>query len=185
MSNDIAVYDRMQEVIDLTLKGKRPAIIAKELGIKPKEVDNMLELWRGVVTDDRALKERAKAALAGADEHYAKLIEKYYEVIDEVDAASAFGTSPQLLAQKSGALKGIADLEQKRVTMLKDMGMTNDAETASYYAGLEEKMKVLQDILREVTAGCPRCRVQVAERLSAYSKDSQPVIILQPGDVNR
>lgn len=169
----------MQEVIDLTLQGKRPGEVAKALNIKVREVESILQTWRDVATDDRALKDRARTVLAGADEHYSKLIQGYYEIINEVDAQGA--TTAQMLAQKAGAIKGIADLEAKRFTMLKDMGLTSDAETASYQAELERKIEIVEGVLREVVSDCPRCRIKVHERLAEISGKTLPVQVIREG----
>lgn len=157
----------MQEIIDLQLSGLRPGEIAKRLGVSIKEVNSIIDTWKEVAMDDRALKERAKEVLAGADVHYSKLIQGYYEIINEVDS---FGqTSPQLLAQKANAIKGIADLEAKRFQMLKDMGLATDAETAAYQADLERKIAVIEKVLRNVVGDCDHCRPKVRQALAEIS----------------
>lgn len=163
MSTDIAVYDRMQEVIDAQLSGLRPGEIAKKLGINIREVNSIIETWKQVAMDDRALKERAKEVLAGADMHYSKLIQAYYEIINEVDSLGL--TDARMLAQKSAAIKGIADLEAKRFSMLKDMGLATDAETAAYQAELERKITVVEKVLRNTITECDHCRPKVRAAL--------------------
>ncbi len=157
----------MQEIIDLQLSGLRPGEIAKRLGLQVKEVTAAIDTWKTVAMDDRVLKERAKEVLAGADLHYSKLIQQYYEIIEEVDASGA--TTAQMLAQKANAIKGIADLEQKRFTMLKDMGLATDAETAAYQADLERKISVIDKVLRNVVAECDHCRPKVRQALAEIS----------------
>jgi hypothetical protein len=179
MSKDVEIYDRMEDVVGLYFQGKNAVQISKALGIRFPEVNRILDTWREIASDDKAIKSRAKEVLAGADQHYSKLISSLYEVVSEVDAdVQQNGADSRMLSQKTSALKAIADLEKIRFTMLKDMGMMSDAETASQQAELERKQEILTRIMREVVNSCPVCRPKVHERLSAITNDVVPVQVV-------
>lgn len=173
MSNEVAVYSRMEEVVDLTLKGFNPVQVSRKLDINIREVNTILSTWRELALDDRLLKERARVVLAGYDAHTGELIKKLYEVIDEADGLPV--TTPQTLAQKVSAVKAIAELEQKRLTALRDMGLVTDAETATIQAELDRKLEIMDKVLREVVMKCDHCRTKVLARLSEINGKVVPV----------
>jgi len=52
-----------------------------------------------------------------------------------------------------------------------------NAELATQIAETEKKQDILVKILKEVTATCPKCKMEVAKRLSQITGVVEPVII--------
>lgn len=171
MSNEIELaesFDNMNRVVEELLKGNNPTQIAKNLGMKRAEVLESLDTWRGLMKGDSHIRERAKEALVGADHHYAMLIQRAWETVEQADANSQ-------LQIKAGALKLIADIEGKRIDMLQKAGLLEDNEMANQILENEKKQEVLVGILREVTANCDHCKFEVARRLSQVTGQMEAV----------
>jgi hypothetical protein len=81
------------------------------------------------------------------------------------------------LSVKSGALKLIADIEGKRIGMLQEVGLLDNAELAGQLAETERKQEILVGILKEVTASCPKCKMDVARRLSQITGIVESVVV--------
>ncbi len=152
-------FDQMNLVVEELLKGKNPTDISKFLGIKRSEVLEHIDTWRELVSGDSRIRERAKEALAGADQHYSMIIQRAWETVDQADANQQYNT-------KASALKMIADVEQKRIDMLQKAGLLENNEMSAQLLETERKQEVLVSILKEVTSNCNVCRVEVAKRLS-------------------
>ena len=163
-------YDRMNKVVSELLKGNNPTQIATLTGFKRAEVLEYIEEWKQVVRSDSGARERAKEAISGADQHYAMLIKEAWKTVEDAD------TQGQLNV-KATALKLIADIEGKRIGMLQEVGLLDNQELASQIAETERKQDVLVKILKEVTATCPKCKMEVAKRLSQITGVVEPVII--------
>jgi uncharacterized Zn finger protein len=155
MASDLEVaehFDQMNKVVAEVLKGNNPTTISKTLGIKRTEVLDHLETWRGLMKSDNNIRERAKEALGAADQHYAMIINRAWETVEQADAGTELRTKAQ-------ALKLIADVEARRIEMLQKAGLL---ET-------ERKQEILMGILRDVTSSCDHCKFEVARRLSEAS----------------
>jgi hypothetical protein len=163
-------YDRMNKVVSELLKGNNPTQIATLTGFKRAEVLEYIEEWKQVVRSDSGARERAKEAISGADQHYAMLIKEAWKTVEDAD------TQGQLNV-KATALKLIADIEGKRIGMLQEVGLLDNAELATQLAETERKQDVLVKILKEVTATCPKCKLEVAKRLSQITGVVEPVVI--------
>jgi uncharacterized protein with PIN domain len=111
------------------------------------------------VHSDSGIRDRAREAISGADQHYAMLIKEAWKTVEDADQAGQ-------LAVKSGALKLIADIETKRIAMLQSVGVLENNEIASQIVETERKQEVLVKILKEVSSTCPKCKMDVAKRLS-------------------
>lgn len=162
MSNELEIADRFEQmnlVVQELLKGNNPNAIAKNLSMKRAEVLVLLEEWRTVVNTDQNIRERAKEALAGADQHFSMIIQRAWETVEQADANAQLNI-------KSGALKLIADTESKRIDMLQKAGLLENTELSSQLLETERKQELLVNILKEVTSKCDKCRMEVAERLS-------------------
>ena len=151
--------DRMNNVVEKLLQGNNPTQIATITGLQRKEVVELIDEWKNIVHNDNAVRDRAKEAISGADQHYAMLIKEAWKTVDEADQSGQ-------LAIKSGALKLIADIETKRIAMLQSVGVLENNELATQVAEAERKQEVLVKILKEVTSTCPKCKMEVAKRLS-------------------
>jgi hypothetical protein len=162
--------DRMNNVVEKLLQGNSPTQIATITGLQRKEVVELIGEWKNIVHNDNAIRDRAKEAISGADQHYAMLIKEAWKTVDEADQSGQ-------LAIKSGALKLIADIETKRIAMLQSVGVLENNELASQVAEAERKQEVLVKILKEVTSTCPKCKMEVAKRLSQITGIVEAVII--------
>jgi hypothetical protein len=165
-------FDRMNKVVAELLKGNNPTQIATMTGFKRAEVVDLIDEWKTVVHNDNASKERAKEAISGADKHYSMLIKEAWKTVEDADTQGQ-------LSVKAGALKLIADIETKRITMLKEVGILDNAEMAAHIAETEHKQDILVKILKEVTATCPKCKIEVAKRLSQISGIVEPIEIIE------
>jgi len=163
-------YDRMNKVVEELLKGNNPTQIAAVTGFKRAEVLEYIDEWKQVVRNDSTARERAKEAISGADQHYAMLIKEAWKTVEDADQAGQLNI-------KATALKLIADIEGKRIGMLQEVGLLDNAELATQLAETERKQDILVKILKEVTATCPKCKLEVAKRLSQITGVVEPVVI--------
>lgn len=163
-------YDRMNKVVSELLKGNTLTQIATLTGFKRAEVVEYIDEWKEVVRNDSTARERAKEAISGADQHYAMLIKEAWKTVEDADGAGQLNV-------KATALKLIADIEGKRIGMLQEVGLLDNAELATQVAETERKQEILVKILKEVTASCPKCKLEVAKRLSQITGVIEPVVI--------
>jgi len=173
MDNSIELagqFDQMNTVVEELLKGNTPNQIAKRLDITRAQVENHIKTWKDFIHDNQAIRDRAKEALAGADEHYSMLIKEAWDVVNEAGVASELNT-------KNSALKLIADIESKRIDMLNKAGVLEDNSMADQILESERKQTVLVNILRDVTSSCEHCKWEVAKRLSEVTGQIEAVVI--------
>jgi hypothetical protein len=163
-------FDRMNKVVEELLKGNNPTQIASITGFKRSDVLGYIDEWKEVVRSDSGARDRAKEAISGADQHYAMLIKEAWKTVEDADQAGQLNI-------KATALKLIADIEGKRIGMLQEVGLLDNQELASQVAETERKQDVLVKILKEVTATCPKCKMEVAKRLSQITGVVEPVIL--------
>lgn len=163
-------FDRMNRVVEELLKGNSATQIATITGFSRKEVVEFIDEWKNVVHNDSSLRDRAKEAISGADQHYAMLIKEAWKTVEDADQSGQLNV-------KAGALKLIADIEGKRIGMLQEVGVLENNEIASQIAETERKQELLVKILKEVTSTCPKCKMEVAKRLSQITGIVESVII--------
>lgn len=161
-------FDRMNKVVEATLKGINASQISKELSIPRAQVLSLIDEWKSIVHNDSNIRERAREALAGADQHYAMVINKAWETVEQADAN-------QQLSVKAQALKLIADIESKRMDMLNKAGVLEDNDLANQILETERKQKLLVDILRDVTSNCDKCKQEVAKRISEVTNKVEAI----------
>jgi hypothetical protein len=153
-------WERINKVVESFLKGNtNVTAIARETGFKRAEVQDYLNEWRTVVHSDRMIQNRAREALAGADQHYSMLIQEAWDVVKQADQT-------QQLSQKTAGLKLISDIQQKQIDMLQKAGLIENNEIAEEILETERKQEILMGILREVVAECSHCKKEVFARLS-------------------
>lgn len=160
----------MTKVIEELLKGNTPAKIAQNLSLTRVQVENHIKTWKGFVRNDMAVRERAKEALAGADEHYNMLISEAWATVKEAD-------NQGMLSVKAQSLKLIADIESKRIEMLTKAGVLENNDMADEILESERKMAILISVLKEVSGKCDKCKWDVAKRLSEVTGQVEAVII--------
>ena len=163
-------FDRMNRVVEELLKGNSPTQIATLTGFKRSEVIEYIDEWKEVVRSDSGARDRAKEAISGADQHYAMLIKEAWKTVEDADQSGQLNV-------KATSLKLIADIEAKRIGMLQQVGLLDNAELATQIADTERKQEILVKILKEVTANCPKCKLEVAKRLSQITGIVEPVVI--------
>jgi len=163
-------FDRMNKVVEELLKGNNPTQIAVTTGFKRAEVLGYIDEWKEVVKNDSGARERAKQAISGADQHYAMLIKEAWKTVEDADQSGQLNV-------KATSLKLIADIEAKRIGMLQEVGLLDNAELATQLAETERKQEILVKILKEVTATCPKCKMEVAKRLSQITGVVEAVVI--------
>lgn len=171
MENEIEIadkFDQMNKVVEELLKGNTPAQIAKTLDLTRVQVDTHIEIWKRMVHDNTLIRERAKEALAGADEHYNMLIKEAWATLHQADAQDSPGIKTQVL-------KLIADIEAKRIDMLNKAGVLEKDNIADQIIENERKQEVLVNILRDVTSSCDHCKWEVAKRLQEVTGQVEAV----------
>ncbi len=165
-------FDRMNKVVEELLKGSTPTQIATTTGLKRAEVLEHIDEWKEVVRNDSSSRDKAKEAISAADQHYAILIREAHDLAKEAKMQG------QLNAQGT-ALKLASDIRTKQVAMLQDVGLLENNELASQVAESERKQEVIVRILKEVTASCPKCKMEVAKRLSQITGIVEPIEIIE------
>lgn len=174
MSKELAIRDQiavMDKFASLWLTGDRnPTTIARELDIKRSEALVLIEEYKSIIHDNPEVKARAAEALYEADQTLNMVVKRSWETVEQADVVADYKT-------KAGILKNIADIEGKRVDMLQKAGLYDDAALGDELAEQEEKMQILMGILKEVTADCNHCKIEVARRLSKISGKVEPIVV--------
>lgn len=173
MDNELEVagkFDQMNKVVEELLKGNTPVQIARTLELTRVQVETHIQTWKEIVHDSTAIRERAKEALAGADEHYSMLIKEAWDVVQEAGVAAELNT-------KNAAIKLIADIEAKRIDMLNKAGVLENDSMADQILESERKQDLLVQILRDVTSSCDHCKWEVARRLQDVTGQVESVTV--------
>lgn len=165
-------FDRMNKVIEELLKGNNPTQIASLTGFKRAEVVEYIDEWKSVVRNDSATRDRAKEAVSGADQHYAMLIKEAWKTVEDADQSGQLGV-------KATSLKLIADIETKRITMLKEVGLLDNAEIAGQILETERKQDILIEILKEIAKEHPQVRKEIMKKLSRITGIVEPIEIIE------
>lgn len=169
-------FDRMNKVVEELLKGNSATQIATITGLTRKEVVELVDEWKSIVHNDNNIRDRAREAISGADQHYAMLINEAWKTVQQADIQDALNV-------KATALKLIADIETKRIAMLQSVGVLENNELAAQIAENEKKQEVLVGILKDVTAQCSHCKLEVAKRLSQITGVVEPIVIHEDNGV--
>ena len=162
--------DEVNRVASEYVKGNTEIQISKSLDIPRTRVVRLLDEWRGMIANNDAIRARAREALATADQHYNRLIQKAYEVIDSAESMGDLG-------EKRQSLKLILEIENKRIEMLQKAGLLENKEIAEELMESERKMEVLVKILREVSGQCDHCKVEVTRRLADVAKPDEVITV--------
>ena len=163
-------FDRMNKVVEELLKGNNPTAIARQLDMKRAEVLDHIDTWRSLMKSDNSIQQRAKEALTGADQHYAMIINRAWETVEQADAADQLNIKAQ-------SLKLIADVQQKQIDMLQKAGLLENNELGDQLIETERKQEILVSILRDVTSSCDHCKFEVARRLTEATGKVEAVTI--------
>ena len=161
--------DEVNKVVEKYLAGNEPTQISKELAMPRQKVVAYINEWRAMASDNAAIRARAKEALAGADTHYNKLIQKAYEVMDDATTTANLGA-------KNASIKLVMDIEKTRIEMLQKAGLLENKELAEEMLEIERKQEILVNILRDIASEYPQVRDEIMRRLSSFSANSKEVI---------
>ena len=163
--------DEVNRVVEEYLKGSDPTRISKDLAMPRTRVVAHLDEWKRMASDNTVIRARAKEALAGADAHYNKLINKAYEVIEDA-------TTTANLNAKTAAIKLVMDIESKRIDMLQKAGLLENKELAEEMVEIEKRQEVLVGILRDIASSHPEVRDLIMQRLSAVAKEGEVITVV-------
>lgn len=163
--------DEVNKVVEKYLQGSDPTQISKELMLPRQKVVSHINEWKVLASDNKIIRERAKEALAGADTHYNKLIQKAYEVMDDA-------TTTANLSAKNASIKLVMDIERTRIDMLQKAGLLENEELAVEMLEIERKQDVLVSILRDIATEHPEIRDKIMKKLSEVAKDKEVITIV-------
>jgi hypothetical protein len=167
----VAHLDEVNRVVEKYLQGNEPTQISKELAIPRQKVVALIEEWRSLAADNAIIRARAKEALAGADAHYNKLIQKAYEVMDDATTTANLGA-------KNASIKLVMDIEKTRIDMLQKAGLLENKELAEEMLEIERKQEVLVNILKDIATEHPEVRDKIMRRLSEVAKEREVITIV-------
>lgn len=164
-------YEEMQAVVEQYVKNVNPTKIAKNLGIRRVDVLAHIDEWKATAGGMDVMKDRVETLISSMDEHYSLLIQKAYEIIEEVDRPlddeekrKETMTRSQMLSQKKGALDLIAKLEKDRIDILQKSGLLELDHMGEELAIMEEQKSLILEIMADEL--CPHCKTRVMGRLA-------------------
>jgi predicted translin family RNA/ssDNA-binding protein len=172
MTTELALperYDEMHRVITLHLEGRNAAWIAKNLGMKPKDVLNYIQEFKEIAKSDDLLRARAQEVVHEFDQQHNRIIASLWDVVEEAESAT------DGLKTRATALKSLSDISAKRVEVLQKSGLLSDAALGDEMAEMEDRQDKLIAILREVTSDCNHCKFEVHRRLQQIDGKVVPV----------
>jgi hypothetical protein len=176
MAKDLALVgteDETHKIITYHLEGRTASWIAKQTGVQRKDVMNYIQAFKNVAKDDELLRARAQEVVHEFDGQYSKIISEFWDLIKDAENADDLKT-------RTTALKSLADVQAKRVEVLQKSGLLSDAAIGDEMAAMEEKQEKLIAILRDVTAHCNKCKMEVARRLADATGKVEPIIVVDP-----
>ena len=103
------------------------------------------------------------------------LIKEAWKTVEDADQSGQLGV-------KATSLKLIADIETKRITMLKEVGLLDNAEIAGQILETERKQDILIEILKEIAKEHPQVRKEIMKKLSRITGIVEPIEIIESSD---
>lgn len=178
MAKDLVVaeqqrYEEMDKVVRLHLQGRNPTAIARDLNIQRKQVLAYVDEFNQVAKNDDLLRARAQEVVHEFDAQQNRIIDELWSVVKDAEDADDLKT-------RATALKSLSDITAKRVEVLQKSGLLSDAALGDEMAELEEKQEKLIAILRDVTAHCNKCKMEVARRLADATGRVEPIMVVDP-----
>ena len=163
--------DEVNKVVEKYLQGNEPTQISKELAMPRTKVVALIDEWKSMASDNAIIRARAKEALAGADAHYNKLIQKAYEVMDDATTTANLGA-------KNASIKLVMDIEKTRIDMLQKAGLLENQQLAEEMVDIEKKQEVLVGILRDIASEYPQVRDEIMRRLAQIAKKGEVITVV-------
>ena len=170
-SDLVAHLDEVNRVVEKYLQGNEPTQISKELALPRTKVVALIDEWKSLASDNALIRARAKEALAGADAHYNKLIQKAYEVMDDA-------TTTANLSAKNASIKLVMDIEKTRIDMLQKAGLLENQELAEEMIAIEKNQEILKNVLRDIATEYPEIRNEIMSRLSLIAKKGEVITVV-------
>jgi uncharacterized protein YdcH (DUF465 family) len=163
--------DEVNKVVEKYLQGNEPTQISKELAMPRTRVVSLIDEWKSMASDNAIIRARAKEALAGADAHYNKLIQKAYEVMDDATTTANLGA-------KNASIKLVMDIEKTRIDMLQKAGLLENQQLAEEMVEIERNQEVLKGVLRDIASEYPEVRDEIMRRLSQIAKKGEVLTVV-------
>jgi len=163
--------DEVNKVVEKYLQGNEPTQISKELAMPRTKVVALIDEWKSMASDNAIIRARAKEALAGADAHYNKLIQKAYEVMDDATTTANLGA-------KNASIKLVMDIEKTRIDMLQKAGLLENQQLAEDMVDIEKKQEVLVGILRDIASEYPEVRDEIMRRLAQIARKGEVITVV-------
>lgn len=168
----VEVFDKMHDVAKLYMKGYNPTEIARELELKRTEVNRYIGDWqewiRNMTESNTDVKNRVMDILFEVDHHYAMIIKEAWITVEQADTQGQIGN-------KTNALKLVAQVQKDRANMFQAAGINNDTELVENLARTEKEHEVLKEILRDVTAHCENCKIEVRRKLAEINEEAEVI----------
>lgn len=172
-------FEELNQVIGLMLEGYAEKDISAQLSIPQTRVKSYVAEFKTSAVHAQAVNDRAYELLASMDAHYSKLIRKAYEVVEDIDAVSKEeGVKASTIAQKTVAIKAIADLEKQRLEAFNKAGMLEGIDLGNQIADNEEKVQQTLELLEEVVKEYPQTRDMIKAGIARISGRASEVVII-------
>jgi hypothetical protein len=166
----IDYYDQQNKVVELMLKGTKPRQIAKELAIRPVDVDKHISEWQGYARNNKHIQERAREALSATDQHYDMIISGLWSVVSEAESNSDYKV-------KKDTYKTIADVERQRIEMLQKAGLLDNQHLAEQVLQAEKDLEIVMDVLRVAANKYPDAAAFIKKELGRVSGQAESTVI--------
>lgn len=163
--------DEVNRVVEKYLQGNEPTQISKELAMPRTKVVALIEEWKSLASNNALIRARAKEALAGADAHYNKLIQKAYEVMDDATTTANLGA-------KNASIKLVMDIEKTRIDMLQKAGLLENQELAEEMLEIERRQDILVNLLKDIATEHPQVSREIQRRLQQIAKQGEVITIV-------
>lgn len=151
--------DQMLEVIKYQSEGRSKQWIKSKTGLSGVEQSRIKDEFDRTVVQDDYMRQRARVAVAEIDQHYTTLIKRFYEAVDDAEAAGNY-------KDKATILKQIVDTEKARTDFLHRAGLLAEENVGDQVVDANEKIEKIKDILKAVAKEYPEAGKLIAQKLS-------------------
>ncbi len=163
----IQYYEDQNRVVELYIKGATKTDIKKQTGFSFHKIDKFLAEFKEYAAQDVAIRERARGIVLELDSHYTSIIRDSYEAIEQLK----FNDDPKSVLS---GLKGIADIQAKRMELLAKAGLLADNSLGDQIAEAERKQEILVGILKAIAKKHPEIAREISSELSQVTGDVEP-----------
>lgn len=168
-----AIYAERDKVVDLYLKGQGEAAISRSTGLARRDVKGYIASFKEDAKNNLLLQERGQQVVQEFDAQQDYIIRELVSAIGDADDNGDYKT-------KGVLLKTLHDVQKGRVDTMQKAGLLSDAALGDELAAMEEKHEILIGILKKVSAGCNRCKMEVARELARVTGKPEPVVVVDP-----